>query len=247
MNKMPPETVSPNALHSLSDNLWVMEYPVKFYGLPLITRMTVLRLASGQVVIISPVPISASVQSQINAIGPVKTIIAPNLYHHLFVQDALAIYPEAEFWAVEGLDAKRPDLQPDRYLTETEGQLEDLYFHEFKAFRVLEPRGNCALNEYVFLHSSSRTLILTDSAFHFDAESSPLLQTLARTIGLYDKLQASLLEKWALRDRKRAKATIEKILSWDFDRAIVAHGSVVESNAKAKLKVGYEWLLGEKL
>jgi Domain of unknown function (DUF4336) len=234
-------------LHSLTDNLWTMEYPVKFYGLPLTTRMTVIRLSSGQVVIISPVPISASVQPQINAIGPVKIIIAPNLYHHLFVQDALTIYPEAEFWAVEGLATKRPDLKSDRDLTEIEGHLEDLYYREFKSFRVLEPRGNCALNEYVFFHSSSRTLILTDSAFHFDAQSSPLLQTLARLIGFYDKLQASVLEKWALRDRQAAKATIEKILSWDFDRVIVAHGSVVESKAKVQLKAGYEWLLGEEL
>lgn len=234
-------------LNPISENLWTIDYPLKFYGLPLTSRMTVIRLRSGQLAIISPIQISENLKQQIDAIGPVKTIIAPNLYHHLFAQDFVAAYPDAEFWAVEGIEQKRPDLQPDRILTQTDGQLEDLYYHEFKALRILEPRGNCDLNEYLFLHSASRTLIVTDSAFHFDAQSSPLLQLLARVLGIHGKLQASLLEKLALRDRKQAKETMQTILSWDFDRVIMAHGSIIETDGKAQLKAGYEWLLEESL
>ncbi len=234
-------------LTSITSNLWTIDYPVTFYGLSLTTRMTVIRLQSGDLVVISPIQISEDLKQQIDAIGPVKTIIAPNLYHHLFAKDFVSAYPEAEFWAVEGIEKKRPDLNPDRILTETEGNLEDLYYHEFKAFRILEPRGNCDLNEYLFLHRSSQTLIITDSAFHFDGKSSPVLQWLAKGLGIYDKLQATLLEKWAIRDRNHAKATMQTVLSWDFDRVIMAHGSPIETNGKAQLKAGYEWLLGESL
>ncbi len=41
--------------------------------------------------------------------------------------------------------------------------------------------------------------------------------------------------------------TIERVLNWDFQRVIMAHGTIVETNAKQKLKEGYEWFLGEKL
>jgi hypothetical protein len=46
----------------------------------------------------------------------------------------------------------------------------------------------------------------------------------------------------ATRDRKAAKASLEHILAWDFDRVTVTHGEVLESGGKDALRAGYAWL-----
>jgi Domain of unknown function (DUF4336) len=231
-------------LKPIAENLWVVDHPLKFYGLPLDTRMTVMRVNGGELVVISPIQVSPELIAALATIGEVRYIIAPNLYHHLFAQDFVAAYPQATFWAVEGMQQKRPDLQADRYLTEADGELgTDLQYHNFSAFRVLEPRGNMPINEYVFCHRPSGTLILTDTAFHFGPESNGLIQAIAKATGIYQKLRPSTLEQWALQDKPAAIASIKTMLSWDFDRVIVAHGSIVETDGKRRLREGYEWYL----
>jgi hypothetical protein len=235
-------------LDQLAENLWVVDYPLTFYGLPIDVRMTVIRMDGRELVIISPIAVSPELTSALAAIGVVKYIISPNLYHHLFAQDFVAAYPEAVFWAVDGMQQKRPDLKSDRYLTEVSGELGDeLQYQNFPAFRVLEPRGNMRINEYIFWHRPSRTLILTDTAFHFGPESHWLIRALAKASGIYQKLQPSILERWALRDRASAISTIQTMLSWDFDRVIMAHGTIVETDGKRRLREGYEWYLQRPL
>ena len=107
-------------LQPIAENLWVVDHPLKFYGLPIDSRMSVIRLNAGELVVISPIQIS----------------------------------PE-----------------------------------------------------------------------------------------IYQKLQPSILERLALRDRPSAIASIKTMLSWDFDRVIMAHGSIVETDGKRRLREGYEWYL----
>ena len=47
----------------------------------------------------------------------------------------------------------------------------------------------------------------------------------------------------AIRDQiDAASASLERILAWDFDRVIVAHGDVQESGGYALMRDGYAWL-----
>ncbi|MEM9152979.1 MAG: DUF4336 domain-containing protein, partial [Cyanobacteria bacterium P01_F01_bin.3] len=72
--------------------------------------MTVIRLKSGDLAVISPIRLSDDLQNQIDSLGRVRHIIAPNLFHYLFASDFKATYPPASFWAVPGLLEKRPEL-----------------------------------------------------------------------------------------------------------------------------------------
>ena len=74
------------------------------------------------------------------------------------------------------------------------------------------------LNEVVFYHRASKTLILTDTAFNFDRSFPWLTQLGAKLMGSYDTLQPSLLEKLVIEDKNQVKASIEKIFNWDFQR-----------------------------
>jgi len=90
-------------------------------------------------------------------------------------------------------------------------------------------------------------LILTDTAFHFDESFSLTTQLAARLIGSYKKLSPSNLEKFATQEKEKVKQSVQKVLAWDFERVIMAHGSIIENDAKQRFREGYEWFLGTSL
>jgi hypothetical protein len=83
---------------------------------------------------------------------------------------------------------------------------------------------------------------VTDIAFHFDETFSLKTRLAAQVLGSYKVLSPSRLEKLATTEKEKVKDSVEKILGWDFNRVIMAHGSIIETNGKQKLKQGYEWV-----
>lgn len=202
--------------------------------------MTVVRLTNREIVVVSPIQVDSETVGQLNQLGTVAHIVAPNLYHYLFAADFKALYPEATFWAAPGLKLKEPDLPIDKMIEdETAQPWNELKVVFFDGFKTIGSGGFDLLNECVFFHPKSRTLILTDAAFNFD-ESFPLAtQLAARVGGGYKSLSPSLLEKIATTDKKKVKESLNRVLDWDFERVIMAHGSIVETDGKRKLRMGY--------
>lgn len=233
-------------LKSIDRDLWIAEQPQKFFGLPVGARMTVILLSGERLLLISPIKIDANTKEQLDSIGKVEFIIAPNLFHYLYLEECQQLYPEATLIAPPELDSKRPNLAIAQTFYKDEisfdSELEYLLFEGFQGFI---PPKIVTVNEIVFFHPVSKTLILTDTAFNFD-RSFPLVTQLAtRVLGCYDNLRPSILEKIATKDKEKVKHSLQKILAWDFQRIIVAHGDIVETNAKEQLKAGYQWFLDE--
>lgn len=235
------------SLIEIASDLWVASQPLRFIGLDLGSRMTVVRLPNRELVLISPIELSELDCQQLDQLGPVRHIIAPNLFHHLSVGSTHARYPEATVWGVEGLPQKRPDLTFDQLLTESGSFENTLDYLPVKGFASILPQGIKLANETVFFHRPSRTLILTDTAFNFDQNDSLSIRLLAKAVGSYQKLKPSLLEKLGTRDKKAVAESIQQVLTWDFDRVIPGHGSIVETDGKAALRSGYEWFLDREL
>ena len=84
-------------------------------------------------------------------------------------------------------------------------------------------------------------------AFHFNESFPLIIQLAARVFGEYKKLRPSLLEQLATQEKEKVEQSVQKVLSWDFRRVIMAHGSLVETDAKRRFKEGYEWFLGKSL
>ena len=210
-------------LRRLADDVWVTERPQRFFGLPVGARMTVIRLSGGRLLLHSPLPLDAEIRAELDALGRVAYAVAPNRLHHLYAGDVVRAYPDARLWVAPGLPEKRPDLVHagvlgDEAPVEWRGELEQAFF-----------RGRPYENEVAFFHPATRTLILCDLAFNFgprDAWPTRVLMSLLRS---YGKLGPSRLDPLLIRDRAAASASLERILAWDFDRVIVAHGDVQES------------------
>ena len=45
----------------------------------------------------------------------------------------------------------------------------------------------------------------------------------------------------AVRDKPAARASVERILDWDFDRLIVGHGDIVETGGEEAFRRAWEW------
>ncbi|MBF2004516.1 MAG: DUF4336 domain-containing protein [Chlorogloeopsis fritschii C42_A2020_084] len=232
-------------LREIDTSIWVAEQPFKYFGLSVGTRMTVIRLVTGELVVISPIQVDDATIHQLNELGNVSHIIAPNLYHYLFTANFKALYPSAILWATPGLEIKKPELSINQVInTNTRNFLSGIECLLFDGFRTLSLNGFAPLNECVFFHAESRTLVLTDTAFNFD-ESFPLVTQFAtRVLGGYKSLSPSLLERVATREKEKVRQAVQRVLAWDFERVIMAHGSIVEKNGKEKFKQGYKQFLG---
>lgn len=232
-------------LRQIDPDIWVAEQPLRYFGLSVSTRMTAIRLANRELAIISPIELDDATSRQLDEIGTIRHIIAPNLYHYLFADNFKKHYPEAIFWAAPGLETKKPDLAIDRTIqSDTDSLWNGLEYILFDGFRTLGLSGFDSVNECVFFHRVSRTLILTDIAFHFDESYPVIVQLATKVLGGYKNLSPSLLERVATTDKEQVKESVNKVLSWDFERVIMAHGSIIEHNGKQQFKQGYEQFLG---
>lgn len=236
---------SKEMIREVAKDIWVAEQPLRYLGLSIGTRMTVIRLTnSPELLVISPIQVSDAMVRQLNKLGTVTHLIAPNLYHYFFAAEFKALYPQATFWAAPGLAEKKPDLPIDRTIgNDYSSEWPGLECILLDGFRTLGSGGLDSLNECVFFHLASRTLVLTDAAFNFDESFPWLTQLAARIGGGYRSLSPSLLEKIATTEKEKVRRSIEKILNWDFDRVVMAHGSIVNQNGKEKLRQGYEEFL----
>jgi hypothetical protein len=227
----------PAPLRALAPDLWVADRPQKFYGLPVGTRMTVIRLADGSLLLHSPVELDAGLRRELEAVGRVRYAVAPNRVHHLYAGRVTESYPDARLWIGPGVERKRPDLVyvavlGDEAPVEWRDQVDQVFF----AGRPYE-------NEVTFFHRASRTLILCDLAFNLREGTAFVTRWLMRSIRSYGHFGPSTLDPWLIKDRAAARASLERILAWDFDRVIVAHGDVLETGGHEQLARGYRWLL----
>ncbi|MEL6929182.1 MAG: DUF4336 domain-containing protein, partial [Cyanobacteria bacterium J06600_6] len=105
-------------LRQVDANIWVAEQPLKFLGLEVGTRMTVIKLDDDSLVLISPIAIDPKLKQHLDTLGQVKYIIAPNLFHYLYLEPAQNLYPQAKILAPPGLAAKRPNINTDLIFTQ---------------------------------------------------------------------------------------------------------------------------------
>lgn len=224
----------PTMLRQLDSNLWVLDKPFRIMGLDIGGRMTVVKLPSGGLWVHSPVRTTPAERAALDRLGPVRHIVAPNLVHHLFVPELKSCYPEAQLHIAPGLEKKNPRLQSGLFLGDNPPAAWSQTLQQ-----IFVP-GMPGLNETVFL--CGRTLIATDLAFNI--KSSTRLGTrmflwLDQALG---GVRATRIIRAYIKERAQVHAAMKRILAWDFDRLIVAHGEVLDQGAQAALRDAYRFL-----
>jgi hypothetical protein len=216
-------------LHRHADDLWTVDHELRLGpGLPFPTRMTVVRLSDHTLALISPIPIDAALSAELADLGLVSHLVAPNLLHHLHLTNARKRYVGARLLGPPGLAKKQPSLAFE--------PLDSANAPVFREAFATEPiAGAPRIAETVLLHRASRTLIVTDLVFNIETPPSWTTSALLWLTGTRGRLAESRV--WALScvDARAAQASRLRILEWDFDRLVVAHGNVIDVGAKARL------------
>ena len=223
-------------LTPLADNLWDYNAPLSILGMSLGHRMTVARLQNGALWVHSPVAYTPELATELAALGPVEHVVAPNAMHDTYLEGWFQAYPEARFHGARGFSKFRPDLKFTDQLGDT---ADAAWADQFDQHMV---RGMPRLNEVVFLHRPSRTLILTDLAFNLGSEMPLLSRVMLKINGCYNCFAASRLLRTTIKDRAALRASLDKILAWDFDRIVLSHGRNLDRGGRELLRNAYAFL-----
>lgn len=214
-------------LEKIAEDVWGAEGLVSpGPGMRMRTRMTVVRKPNGGVWVHSPIELSDELAAEIESLGTVEEIVSPNLFHHLFLRGALDRWPEADFYASEGLAAKRKDLPTATSLAAQESWL--------GCFDVFALAGMPRFQEFVFLHRPSKTLLVTDLVFNEPVGETLSTRLFFRIFGTYGRLAVSRLFRSVIQDKSAFGASLKPVLELDIDRVVMAHGSVLASDARQR-------------
>ncbi len=221
-------------LTPLVDDVWTDTRSAKFYGVECGSRMTVVRLASGGLFVHSPVGLDAETRSAIDALGEVRAVVSPSIFHHLHVGGWMAAYPKAHYAACPGLEWKRPDLAWSSVMADQPhpiwaGEIEQVYFSARRE------------NEVDFYLPRRRLLIVADAMLNISTLASPTTRAVAKIMGNRAP-GVGWLEPFMVRDRKVARRQVDRMLAWDFDPVVLAHGAMLPRDGREALRSAYTWL-----
>lgn len=221
-------------MRSLGEGLWVHEAPLRFMGFEAGRLMNVVKLRDGGLFVHSPAPLDDALRSALGALGEVRFVAAPNRLHgHMWMEQYRDAYPGVELLAGPGLARRRKDLD---FAAELGDQPDPRWAEELDQAPF---RGNPLMPEVEFLHRASRTLILGDLGMNFGRHSTGPMRIVARAGGMYGRLRATPFFRATTRRRAAARADLERILAWDFDRVIPGHGAIWETGGREALR--REW------
>jgi hypothetical protein len=231
-------------LKPFAENLWIVDGPIiKFYTLPFTTRMTVVKLENDDLLIHSPIPLTAELQKELNQLGEVKHIISPNKIHYWYIDEFKQAYPQAITWASPGVIKRAKKFKKS---IQFERELQDNPPREWQSeLDQLILRSNRFLPEVIFFHQLSKTLIVTDLIENFEAEKiSFWFRVLARFGGALAPHGGTTKDLRLLFWGRKAqlKQSIAKIYDWQPEKIVIAHGKCFEKDAMTELKRIFAWV-----
>lgn len=235
-----------NTLKPVAPDVWIIDGPViRFracgYPVPFSTRMTIIRLPDGALWVHSPTELTDDLKAEIDALGPVRYLVAPNKIHYWWIGAWKKKYPGAMAFGAPGVEERSAEhgVTMDETLTgappnDWQGVID----------QVLVP-GNF-MTEAVFFHRPSATLILADLIENFELKRirNPLLRWIMRLIGPTDPngTMPFDLRQTYRKHRDTFRTAVATMIGWKPERIILAHGRWYDRNAVAELRRAFRWL-----
>jgi hypothetical protein len=229
-----------NTQEYVSGALWLMPYAVSLGGARFEARMTIVRLGDGSLLVHSPGPLGDDLLQWLQTLGQVGLILAPGNFHHLHVAAWQRSFPQAATWICPGVERRAPALHFDGVLG---ARLPAPMQGDFEQ-QVVQGR---LMSEVALLHRPTRTLLLVDLVERI-GDGTPNVNWMMRAcwklFGLWN--QPALAPEYRFagwKDRAVARAALKRVLAWDFERVVIAHGDLVERDAKAVLRRAWRSVL----
>jgi hypothetical protein len=228
-------------LQAFAEDIWLADGPiVRDMGTLFTTRMAIVKLTDESIWISSPVPVPFATLRAISELGEVRHLIAATPRHVWRLSTWHTLFPDAKLWTSRPtlFTLKKGHLPISGYLSDTPV---DAWSADFDQ---LEFKGNSLLSEVLFFHRRTHTVFLDDLIMRNPVmKGKPLTNLIFKLEGAqYPDGGVPLDMKMAFLDRNAARQSLERLLAWDFDRVIIAHGECIQSGAKEYVKKAFRWL-----
>ncbi|MAS07275.1 MAG: DUF4336 domain-containing protein [Ahrensia sp.] len=234
-----------NTLIGIGPDIWIVNGPVLQWGYgipikwPFPTRMTIVRLPDGGLWLHSPTSPDEALIGQIEALGPVRHLVSPNLIHHVSIGAWAKRFPDARVWASPGVR--------DRSEVHFTDDLADMPPEDWaSAIDQRIARGSSILEEAIFFHKASKVLILTDLIENFEDER--LHGWLARI--MYRLIGVMAPNGRAPRDLRatfsghhdQLKPVVDWMIGCAPEKVVIAHGKWFEEDGTAVIRRAFSWV-----
>jgi hypothetical protein len=214
-------------MKKLAESLWVLPYSLRLFGGDFKRAVTIIRLRSGDLVIHSTGPFTPEDVAGIFRLGKPAWLLDVMLQHDTFAQQGRQAFPEIPYLAPEGF------AETVGFPTEPLIPAPAMWGEELKVLRL---DGNPSMQEHVVFHPLSRTLIVADLLFNFGPDTPGWTRfLLLGAVGVRHHPGMSRRFRMAIKDKAAFQRSVETLLTWDFDRIVVGHGEIIETDGKRRL------------
>ncbi len=218
----------------LGQDIWLFDgTTLDLAGFKYPTRMAVIRLENGELVVWSPIEASDALLEAVGSLGKVAHFIAPNAYHHLFLREWIRAFPAAKLYAPASFSKRHHNVYVDEVL-------ENFDFHG-EILMFCYPTKHW--DEAVIYHVKSRTMIFADVLQCLPRSNFDGWRKWVAILNLITgELPAVPRKTRFFTERKKARKAVKAMLALPTENIVIAHGSCVFGQGKAVLVKAFEWL-----
>ena len=231
-------------LQAVGEEVWIVNGPpIRFYGMPFPTRMTVIRLHNGDLFLHSPIEYSTALKDQLMKLGVIRHLVSPNWLHYAFIHQWQHAIPNTMTWAAPKARQRAaqyaPELRFDRDLQdaappEWQSDLQQMIVH-----------GSSLHTEVVFFHNRSKVLILTDLIENMHPLQLPLwMRVPAHIAGIIAPRGKIPLDMWLTfyNHHDELRKAVQTMIDWQPNVVVLAHGELLTGDIEARLLSGFRYI-----
>jgi len=234
--------VSPASLEVIvPDSIWVTERPVWYAGVRQRARTTIVRLPGDALWVHSPTAPTDEVCAALDALGEVRWIVVPNRFHHLQAPATSARYRKAIVVGPKTAESRNHELSVTMGLDHCE------YIEATPELVPLHLGGVPFLDETVFFHSASGTLITADLLACASARDHWTWRLVARICGRYEKVGPQPDVRWSTRASQDIAESIAQLRALPLQRILIAHGNPIVERPAEQLAEAWNFAIPSAL
>ena len=211
-------------MQAIADQLWITRFPLRQAGCEIGRMVTVIRLASGELVIHSTAPFEPAQVEALEALGRPRWLVEATLFHDTYVAEGRRAFPNLPYLAPPGFPDSFESTPLDPAPVEWGDELE-----------VYPLAGMPKVREHLLYHRPTGTLIVADLFFNLVPDTWTRLFFRAVS-GIREFPAMSRLFRLMIRDREAFGRSLEPVRALPLERIIVAPGEPVLEDARATLE-----------
>jgi hypothetical protein len=212
-------------MQQLAENLWIKRFPLSILGTQHGRNVTVIRLKSGKLIVHSMADFSSDDVAEIRSLGEPGWLVESMLLHDTYSKQGH-----------EAFGGNLPFLGPPGFGEVVKFPTQPLLPAPAEwadEVAVIEIKGAPRLKEHAFIHLPTRTLIVADLVFNFSPDEKGWDRFFHRYLaGLKRYPGMTRVFRMCVTDRKAFHDSINQVMDTGFDRLIVGHGDVIESDGR---------------